>query len=51
MLRHFMSGESHGPCSTVIIDGVPAGFPADLSNGTKLWEYYSATGSSDDRQI
>jgi type IV pilus assembly protein PilY1 len=25
-------------------------FAIDLSNGTKLWEYYNATGSSDDRQ-
>ena len=25
-------------------------FAIDLSNGTKLWEYYNAAGSSDDRQ-
>jgi type IV pilus assembly protein PilY1 len=25
-------------------------FAIDLSNGAKLWEYYNATGSSDDRQ-
>ncbi len=25
-------------------------FAIDLSNGTKLWEYYNATGSTDDRQ-
>jgi type IV pilus assembly protein PilY1 len=25
-------------------------FTIDLSNGTKLWEYYNATGSTDDRQ-
>jgi chorismate synthase len=27
MLRYFTAGESHGPCLTMIIDGVPAGFP------------------------
>ena len=26
MLRYFTAGESHGPCLTMIIDGVPAGF-------------------------
>jgi type IV pilus assembly protein PilY1 len=25
-------------------------FAVDLSNGTKLWQYYNATGSTDDRQ-
>ena len=25
-------------------------FVIDLANGTKLWEYYNAAGSSDDRQ-
>jgi type IV pilus assembly protein PilY1 len=25
-------------------------FAIDLSNGTKVWEYYNATGSTDDRQ-
>jgi chorismate synthase len=29
MLRYFTAGESHGPCLTMIIDGVPAGFPVD----------------------
>ena len=36
MLRYFTAGESHGPCLTMIIDGVPAGFPvADLSNQSR----------------
>jgi chorismate synthase len=29
MLRYFTAGESHGPCLTMIIDGVPAGFFVD----------------------
>jgi chorismate synthase len=29
MLRYFTAGESHGPCLTMIIDGVPAGFSVD----------------------
>ncbi len=29
MLRYFTAGESHGPCLTTFIDGVPAGFPID----------------------
>ncbi len=29
MLRYFTAGESHGPCLTMVIDGVPAGFPID----------------------
>jgi chorismate synthase len=31
MLRYFTAGESHGPCLTMIIDGVPAGFSIDVS--------------------
>jgi chorismate synthase len=30
MLRYFTAGESHGPCLTAMIDGVPAGFPVDV---------------------
>jgi chorismate synthase len=29
MLRYFTAGESHGPCLTMVIDGVPAGFAID----------------------
>ena len=29
MLRYFTAGESHGPCLTMVIDGVPAGFPIE----------------------
>ena len=31
MLRYFTAGESHGPCLTMIIDGVPAGFSIDVA--------------------
>jgi len=30
MLRYLTAGESHGPCLTMIIDGVPAGFPIEI---------------------
>jgi chorismate synthase len=30
MLRYLTAGESHGPCLTMIVDGVPAGFPVDV---------------------
>ncbi|MFQ5478114.1 MAG: chorismate synthase [Candidatus Binatia bacterium] len=30
MLRFLTSGESHGPCLTVIVEGLPAGWPIDL---------------------
>lgn len=30
MLRYLTAGESHGPCLTVIVDGVPSGFPIDV---------------------
>ena len=26
MLRYFTAGESHGPCLTMVIDGVPRDF-------------------------
>ncbi len=29
MLRFFTAGESHGPCLTAIVEGVPAGVPVD----------------------
>ncbi|MBI2963858.1 MAG: chorismate synthase [Deltaproteobacteria bacterium] len=31
MLRFFTAGESHGPCLTAIVEGVPAGFPVDVA--------------------
>ncbi len=30
MLRFLTAGESHGPCLTVIVEGMPAGWPVDL---------------------
>ncbi|MGE5820102.1 MAG: chorismate synthase [Deltaproteobacteria bacterium] len=45
MLRYFTAGESHGPCLTVIIDGVPAGFPVDLSKvNHDLWRRQQGYG-------
>jgi len=29
MLRFFTAGESHGPCLTAIVEGIPAGVPVD----------------------
>jgi chorismate synthase len=31
MLRFFTAGESHGPCLTAIVEGVPAGIPVDVT--------------------
>lgn len=31
MLRFLTAGESHGPCLTAIIEGLPAGLPVDLA--------------------
>ena len=31
MLRFLTAGESHGPCLTAIVDGLPAGLPLDLT--------------------
>lgn len=31
MLRFFTAGESHGPCLTAIVEGVPAGVPVDIA--------------------
>lgn len=45
MLRYFTAGESHGPCLTVIIDGVPAGFAVDLSKvNHDLWRRQQGYG-------
>src|SRR5262245_5343597 len=38
MLRYITAGESHGPCLTVVIDGIPAGFPIDVEKiNHDLW--------------
>jgi chorismate synthase len=45
MLRYFTAGESHGPCLTMIIDGVPAGFPIDVSKvNHDLWRRQQGYG-------
>lgn len=45
MLRYFTAGESHGPCLTVIIDGVPAGFPFEVSKvNHDLWRRQQGYG-------
>ena len=45
MLRYFTAGESHGPCLTMIIDGVPAGFPIDISKiNHDLWRRQQGYG-------
>jgi len=45
MLRYFTAGESHGPCLTVIIDGVPAGFPIDVKKiNHDLWRRQQGYG-------
>ena len=31
MLRYFTSGETHGKCLTVIIEGMPSGVKIDIS--------------------
>jgi chorismate synthase len=31
MLRFFTAGESHGPCLTAIVEGIPAGVPVDVA--------------------
>ena len=31
MLRFLTAGESHGPCLTAILAGLPAGIPIDLA--------------------
>jgi len=45
MLRYFTAGESHGPCLTAIIDGVPAGFPVDIGKiNHDLWRRQQGYG-------
>ena len=45
MLRYFTAGESHGPCLTMIIDGVPAGFPIDAGKiNHDLWRRQQGYG-------
>ena len=45
MLRYFTAGESHGPCLTQIIDGVPAGFPIDAGKiNHDLWRRQQGYG-------
>ncbi|HTM09465.1 MAG TPA: chorismate synthase [Verrucomicrobiae bacterium] len=45
MLRYFTAGESHGPCLTTIIDGVPAGFPIDIDKiNHDLWRRQQGYG-------
>jgi chorismate synthase len=45
MLRYFTAGESHGPCLTMIIDGVPAGFPIEIGKiNHDLWRRQQGYG-------
>jgi chorismate synthase len=45
MLRYFTAGESHGPCLTAIIDGVPAGFPIEVARiNHDLWRRQQGYG-------
>ena len=45
MLRYFTAGESHGPCLTMIIDGVPAGFAIDINKiNHDLWRRQQGYG-------
>jgi chorismate synthase len=45
MLRYFTAGESHGPCLTAIIDGIPAGFPIDITKiNHDLWRRQQGYG-------
>ena len=45
MLRYFTAGESHGPCLTMIIDGVPAGFAIDIDKiNHDLWRRQQGYG-------
>ena len=45
MLRYFTAGESHGPCLTMIIDGVPAGFPVQIAQiNHDLWRRQQGYG-------
>ena len=45
MLRYTTAGESHGPCLTAIIDGVPAGFRIDAQKiNHDLWRRQQGYG-------
>lgn len=45
MLRYFTAGESHGPCLTTIIEGVPAGFAVDIEGvNYDLWRRQQGYG-------
>jgi chorismate synthase len=45
MLRYLTAGESHGPCLTLIIDGVPAGFSIDIDKiNHDLWRRQQGYG-------
>ena len=45
MLRYLTAGESHGPCLTMIIDGVPAGFPIQIDKiNHDLWRRQQGYG-------
>jgi chorismate synthase len=45
MLRYLTAGESHGPCLTMIIDGVPAGFSIDIDKiNHDLWRRQQGYG-------
>ena len=45
MLRYVTAGESHGPCLTMIVDGVPAGFPIDAAKiNHDLWRRQQGYG-------
>jgi chorismate synthase len=45
MLRYFTAGESHGPCLTAVLDGVPAGFPIDVGKiNHDLWRRQQGYG-------
>ncbi|HKI57697.1 MAG TPA: chorismate synthase [Trueperaceae bacterium] len=37
MLRYLSAGESHGPCLTVILDGLPAGLPLQPQTDIDPW--------------
>ena len=45
MLRYLTAGESHGPCLTAVIDGVPAGFSIDVGKiNHDLWRRQQGYG-------
>ena len=45
MLRYLTAGESHGPCLTIIVDGVPAGFPIQIEKiNHDLWRRQQGYG-------